>query len=174
MTDLHQDPVSEDFSTSPLTDGLSLVAWIFLLVALGAGVGILFGADAWYDGLLKPTFNPPTSVFGPVWTVLYALMAVALWLVWRGRQDDSAMMRRTALRLFWVQFALNLLWSPLFFGLHSPGLAFADICLLWMAVLATALAFGRVRPLAGYLLVPYVLWVSFALVLNGTIWLMNL
>jgi len=173
MADLHQDPVSEDFSTSPLTDGLSLVAWIFLLVALGAGVGILFGADAWYDGLLKPTFNPPTSVFGPVWTVLYALMAVALWLVWRGRQDDSAMMRRTALRLFWVQFALNLLWSPLFFGLHSPGLAFADICLLWMAVLATALAFGRVRPLAGYLLVPYVLWVSFALVLNGTIWLMN-
>ncbi len=173
MTDLHQDPVSEDFSTSPLADGLSLVAWIFLLVALGAGVGILFGADAWYDGLLKPTFNPPTSVFGPVWTVLYALMAVALWLVWRGRQDDSAM-RRTALRLFWVQFALNLLWSPLFFGLHSPGLAFADICLLWMAVLATALAFGRVRPLAGYLLVPYVLWVSFALVLNGTIWLMNL
>lgn len=173
MTDLHQDPVSEDFSTSPLADGLSLVAWIFLLVALGAGVGILFGADAWYDGLLKPTFNPPTSVFGPVWTVLYALMAVAVWLVWRGRHGDAAM-RRTALRLFWVQFALNLVWSPLFFGLHSPGLAFVDICLLWMAVLATALAFGRVRPLAGYLLVPYVLWVSFALVLNGTIWLMNL
>lgn len=173
MTDLHHDPVSEDFSTSPLADGLSLVAWIFLLVALGAGVGILFGADAWYDGLLKPTFNPPASVFGPVWTALYALMAVALWLVWRGRHDDSAM-RRTALRLFWVQFVLNMAWSPLFFGLHNPGLAFVDICLLWMAVLATALAFGKVRPLAGYLLVPYVLWVSFALVLNGTIWLMNL
>ena len=82
-------------------------------------------------------------------------------------------MRRTAIRLFWVQFALNLLWSPLFFGLHSPGAAFIDICLLWMAVVATALAFGRLRPLAGYLLLPYVLWVSFALVLNGTIWLMN-
>lgn len=172
MTDLQQDPVSGDFSTTPLADGLTLIAWILLLVALGAGVGILFGADAWYDALLKPTFNPPASVFGPVWTALYALMAIALWLVWRGRDDVG--MRRTALRLFWVQFALNLLWSPLFFGLHSPGLAFVDICLLWMAVLATALAFGKVRSLAGYLMVPYVLWVSFALVLNGTIWLMNL
>lgn len=172
MTDLHQDPVSEDFSTTPLADGLTLVAWILLLVALGAGVGILFGADEWYDALLKPTFNPPASVFGPVWTALYAVMAAAFWLVWRSRDDVA--MRRTALRLFWVQFALNLLWSPLFFGLHSPGMAFVDICLLWTAVLATALAFGKVRPLAGYLMVPYVLWVSFALVLNGTIWLMNL
>lgn len=172
MTDLHQDPVSGDFSTTPLADGLTLVAWILLLVALGAGVGILFGADEWYDALLKPTFNPPAAVFGPVWTALYAVMAAALWLVWRSRDDVA--MRRTALRLFWVQFALNLLWSPLFFGLHSPGMAFVDICLLWTAVLATALAFGKVRPLAGYLMVPYVLWVSFALVLNGTIWLMNL
>ena len=172
MTDLHQDPVSGAFSTTPLADGLTLVAWILLLVALGAGVGILFGADEWYDALLKPTFNPPASVFGPVWTALYAVMAAALWLVWRSRDDVA--MRRTALRLFWVQFALNLLWSPLFFGLHSPGMAFVDICLLWTAVLATALAFGKVRPLAGYLMVPYVLWVSFALVLNGTIWLMNL
>ena len=173
MTDLHQDPVSGDFSTTPLADGLTLVAWILLLVALGAGVGILFGADEWYDALLTPTFNPPASVFGPAWTALYALMAIALWLVWRVRDDDIAM-RRTALRVFWVQFALNLLWSPLFFGLHSPGMAFVDICLLWTAVLATALAFGKVRPLAGYLMLPYVLWVSFALVLNGTIWLMNL
>jgi len=172
MTESHQDPITEDFATTPLGDGLSLVAWIFLLVALGAGTGILFGADDWYDGLLKPTFNPPASVFGPVWTLLYAVMAIALWLVWRDREDDSKI-RRTALRLFWVQFALNLLWSPLFFGLHSPGAAFVDICLLWMAVLAAALAFGKVRPLAGYMLLPYVLWVSFALVLNGTIWLMN-
>lgn len=173
MTDLHQDPISEDFSATPLADGLTLVAWIFLLVALGAGAGILFGADEWYDTLLKPTFNPPASVFGPVWTVLYALMAIALWLVWRDRDDDSKI-RRTAIRLFAVQFVLNLLWSPLFFGLHSPGAAFVDICLLWLAALASALAFGKVRPLAGYMLLPYVLWVSFALVLNGTIWLMNL
>ena len=172
MTDLHHEPASGDFSATPLADGLSLVAWILLLVALGAGVGIFFGADAWYDGLLKPTFNPPAWVFGPVWTGLYALMAVALWLVRRTRDGGSAM-RRTAIRLFWLQFALNLLWSPLFFGLHSPGAAFVDICLLWTAVVATALAFGRLRPIAGYLLLPYVLWVSFALVLNGTIWLMN-
>lgn len=172
MTDPHQEPVSEDFAATPLGDGLSLVGWIFLLVALGAGAGVLFGPSDWYDGLLKPTFNPPAAIFGPVWTALYAMMAIALWLVRRDREDDTAM-RRRAIRLFWIQFALNLLWSPLFFGLRSPGAAFVDICLLWLALLATALAFGKVRPLAGYLLVPYVLWVSFALVLNGTIWLMN-
>lgn len=173
MTD-SRDTLSEDFAATPLGDGLSLVAWISLLVALGAGAGVLFTPDEWYDALLKPTFNPPSAVFGPVWTVLYALMAVALWLVRRHRDADDRALRLRAMQLFAAQLVLNLAWTPLFFGLHSPALAFLDICLLWLALLATTLAFGRVRPVAGYLLLPYMLWVSFALVLNGTIWLMNL
>lgn len=172
MKDRNSEPESQDFAATPLGDALTLMAWIFLLVGLGAGSGVLFAPDAWYAGLLKPTFNPPSWIFGPVWTVLYALMAVALWWMRRDREADVAQ-RRRASRLFAVQFALNLIWTPLFFGLRSPGLAFVDICLLWVALLATMLAFGRVRPLAGYLLLPYLLWVSFALVLNGTIWLMN-
>lgn len=172
MTDSRDTP-SEDFAATPLGDGLSLVAWIFLLVAFGAGAGVLFAPDDWYDALLKPTFNPPSSVFGPVWTTLYVLMAVALWLVRRHRDPQDRALRLRATQLFVVQFVLNLVWTPLFFGLHSAGLAFLDICLLWLALLSTTLAFGRVRPLAGYLLLPYMLWVSFALVLNGTIWLMN-
>ncbi len=158
---------------APPRDGwLALVGWILLLVGLGATVGGLFGPDAWYAALLKPTWNPPSWLFGPVWTLLYALMAVALWLVRREPESERGL-RRRALILFAIQFGLNMAWTPLFFALHSPGLAFVDICLLWIALLATGLAFGRVRPLAGYLLLPYLLWVSFALVLNGTIWLMN-
>ncbi len=159
--------------TAPSRDGgLALVGWILLLVGSGATLGGLFGPDAWYAALLKPTWNPPSWIFGPVWTLLYATMAVALWLVRREPESEDGP-RKRALVLFAIQLALNLLWTPLFFGLHSPGQAFAEICLLWVALLWTVLAFGRVRPLAGYLLLPYMLWVSFALVLNGTIWLMN-
>jgi tryptophan-rich sensory protein len=104
--------------------------------------------------------------------MLYASMAEALWLV-RRESDVDATTRQRALAMFVIQFLLNLAWTPLFFGLRSPGLAFAEICLLWIALLSTMLMFGRVRALAGYLLLPYLLWVSFALVLNGTIWLMN-
>jgi len=159
-------------NATPHRDGwFALAGWIFLLVGCGATMGGLFAPDAWFAALLKPTWNPPSWLFGPVWTVLYISMAVALWLV--RREPESEGMRKRALVLFVIQFALNLLWTPLFFGLHSPGLAFVEICLLWIALLSTMLAFGRVRPLAGYLLLPYLLWVSFALVLNGTIWLMN-
>jgi tryptophan-rich sensory protein len=172
MKDSRIDPAVGDFFTTPLGDGLALLAWILLLTGLGVGSGVLFAADAWYAALSKPTFNPPGWLFGPVWAALYVGMAVALWLVRRTHDADDAL-RKHATMLFVVQFALNLLWTPLFFGLHSPGLAFADICLLWIALLATTLAFGRVRPLAGYLLLPHLLWVSFALVLNGTIWRMN-
>lgn len=158
---------------TPARDGpLALVGWILLLVGLGAGTGVLFGPEAWYAALLKPTWNPPSWLFGPVWTLLYILMAVSLWLVRREPNVDEPM-RQRALALFAIQFLLNLAWTPLFFGLHSPGLAFVGICLLWIALLAAMLAFGRVRALSGYLLLPYLLWVSFALVLNGTIWLMN-
>lgn len=157
---------------APREGWLALVCWILLLVGLGAAVGALFGPDGWYAGLLKPTWNPPSWLFGPVWTLLYTLMAVALWLVRRQPGIEEAV-RQRAVALFAIQFMLNLAWTPLFFGLHSPGFAFVEICLLWIALLSTMLTFGRVRALAGYLLLPYLLWVSFALVLNGTIWLMN-
>lgn len=160
-------------SSAPPRDGWpALVGWILLLVGLGATMGGLFSPDAWFATQLKPTWNPPSWLFAPVWTLLYATMAVALWLVRREPESEDRL-RKRALVLFAIQFALNLLWTPLFFGLHSPGLAFAEICLLWIVLLSTMLAFGRIRPLAGYLLLPYLLWVSFALVLNGTIWLMN-
>lgn len=143
-----------------------------LILGLGSAMGLMFPPDDWFAGLLKPTWNPPSWLFGPVWTTLYLLMAVALWLVLRDtHRDPEARMR--PLGLFLVQFVLNLAWTPLFFGMHSPMLAFVDICALWVTALATALAFGKVRALAGYLLVPYLLWISFALILNGTIWLMN-
>jgi benzodiazapine receptor len=168
-----REATSRDFAETRLGQSLSLIAWILLLVGLGASGRVAFAPDAWYDALLKPTFNPPSWIFGPVWTLLYVLMAVALWSMRREQEAEPAL-RRRATRLFVLQFVLNLAWTPLFFGLRSPALAFLDVCLLWIALLATVLAFGRVRPLAGYLLVPYLLWVSFALVLNGTLWLMNL
>lgn len=165
-------PEPAEPAAQPRDGWLALVGWILLLVGLGATSGGLFGPDAWYAALLKPTWNPPSWVFGPVWTLLYAMMAVALWVVRREPESEDGLRRRAQI-LFAIQFALNMAWTPLFFELHSPGLAFAEICLLWGALLSTVLAFGRVRPLAGYLLLPYLLWVSFALVLNGTIWLMN-
>ncbi len=156
----------------PRDSWLALIGWVVLMVGLGATSGVLFGPDAWYTTLLKPTWNPPSWLFGPVWTALYVSMAVALWLV-RHEPDVDEPTRRRAQALFAVQFLLNLAWTPLFFALHTPGFAFLDICLLWVVLLSTMLAFGRVHALAGYLLLPYLLWVSFALVLNGTIWLMN-
>jgi translocator protein len=172
MKDSSTDPASRDFATTRLGDGLALVGWILLLVGVGAIGGALFAPDEWFAALRKPAFNPPGWVFGPVWAVLYASMAVALWLMRRAR-DIAPALRTRATTLFAVQFALNLLWSPLFFGLRSPGLATLDICLLWIVLFMTLRTFGRVRPLAGWLLLPYLLWVSFALVLNGTIWWIN-
>ncbi len=150
----------------------SLIGLILLIVGGGSAMGALFAPDAWFGELLKPTWNPPAWLFGPVWSTLYAMMAVALWLILRDRSAPTTL-RARARWLFLAQYALNLAWTPLFFGLNSAGGAFLEICILWIAVLATALTFGRIRPLAGYLFAPYALWVSFALVLNGTIWLMN-
>jgi translocator protein len=168
----HRPPLvlPEAATARPREGWFAVIGWILLVV--GAASGVLFGPDVWYATLLKPTWNPPSWLFGPVWTALYISMAVALWLVRREPGVDEPT-RRRAQALFAIQFLLNLAWTPLFFALHSPGFAFLDICLLWAVLLSTMLTFGRVRALAGYLLLPYLLWVSFALVLNGTIWLMN-
>ena len=124
----------------------------------------------WYASLSKPDWNPPAWLFGPVWTALYATMAVAAWLVWRQGGWRS---NRMALGLFALQLLLNVLWSPLFFTLQRPGWALVDCVLLAAAVAATMVAFWKVSPLAGGLMVPYFAWVCFAAFLNFTIWRMN-
>ena len=148
---------------------LSLVGW--LAVCFGAAaIGGLFMPGEWYAQLRKPSWNPPSWIFGPVWTALYIMMSVAAWLVWK---RGGFKVQRVALSLFLLQLLFNALWSPLFFGLHNPGLAFVDIVLLWLALLATLLAFARTSVLAGSLLMPYLAWVTFASALNWTLWRLN-
>ena len=129
------------------------------------------GVSIWYPTLVKPSFNPPAWVFGPVWTVLYIMMGVAAFLVWR--QGVGADGVRVALAVFVVQLALNGLWSILFFGIQSPGWALVEIVVLWCAVGATIWLFWRVAPAAGALLLPYWAWVSFATILNASLWWLN-
>jgi benzodiazapine receptor len=151
------------------SQALALVGWLGLCFAASASAVFVSTGD-WYASLSKPSWNPPSWVFGPAWTLLYILMAVAAWLVWR---EGGWRAQGRALRLFLLQWFLNALWTPLFFGLHRPGLAFAEIALLWLAIAATLWSFWRVRKLAGVLLVPYLAWVSFAAALNFTIWRLN-
>jgi len=148
---------------------LVLVGWLALTFA-AAATGVFVSSGGWYASLAKPAWNPPSWLFGPVWTLLYAMMAVAAWLVWR---EGGWKAQRRTLSLYLMQWALNALWTPLFFGLQRPGLAFAEIITLDAAVLGTFMAFWRVRRAAGLLLVPYTFWVAFATVLNITIWRLN-
>jgi len=138
-----------------------------------AGIGGIFTAPSvrtWYQEIAKPPWTPPEWVFGPVWTVLYALMGISLWLVWRSGGWSNA---RVAIALFGAQLLLNAAWSMIFFGARSPGLAFAEILLLLCAILATMVAFWPHSRLACVLLAPYAAWSSFAAYLNLTIWRMN-
>lgn len=151
------------------------VALVFLL-ALCFGAAALGGAatypqiEGWYAGLAKPAWTPPGWIFGPVWTALYAAMAVAAWLVWRQKGLAGA---RWPMALFAVQLGLNAAWSWLFFGLQSPGLGLVDIVLLWIGIAATMAAFWRRSAAAGLLLAPYLAWVTFAAALNHAIWRLN-
>jgi tryptophan-rich sensory protein len=125
----------------------------------------------WYKTVAKPSFSPPNAVFGPVWITLYLMMSISLFLVWR--QWGAAKGVRPALIIFFVQLALNTLWSVLFFGLHQPGWAFLEIVVLWLFILLTMIVFWRLSRAAGLLLLPYLLWVSFASALNFAIWRLN-
>ena len=158
--------------TAKWQDGVTLAAFAFACLGAGALAGIATGAQpgAWYGALVKPRFNPPGWVFGPVWTVLYVTMGVAAWLVWMRRDVPGA---GPALVLFAVQLVLNVTWPVLFFAWQRPGLAFVEIIVLWAAIAATLWAFFHVRPAAGWLMVPYMGWVTFAAVLNGALWRMN-
>lgn len=146
-----------------------LVALCLAVAALGAGLTRASLGD-WYPTLRKPSWNPPGWLFGPVWTLLYLAMALAAWLVWRRLGIAGA---ATALALFALQLALNLAWSAIFFAWRRPGWAAIEIVLLWVAILATLVEFARTSRGAALLLVPYLLWVGFAAVLNATIWQMN-
>jgi tryptophan-rich sensory protein len=148
---------------------LGLLGWLGVTFA-AAWAGSRFMPGAWYAALAKPAWNPPNAIFAPVWSVLYGLMAVAAWLVWRRAGFSGA---GAALGLFAVQLILNALWSYLFFGRHQPGLAFGDIVVLWVAILSVVLLFWRVDRVAGALLLPYLAWVGFAAYLNFTLWRLN-
>lgn len=141
-----------------------------ILTFSAAYVGTRFPPDDWYEALSKPAWNPPNWLFGPVWTILYLLMAVAAWLVWR---ESGFAGVAIPLGLFLLQLGLNAAWSWIFFGRGELGLALAEILVLWVAILGTIIAFWRVRPISGMLLVPYLLWVTFASVLNATLWQLN-
>jgi len=145
-----------------------LVLTGFILVTFCAPLAGMFSPPGdWYASLAKPAWNPPGWIFGPVWTTLYLMMAVAAWLVWR--RDGW---RRT-MGLYAVQLVLNAAWTPTFFGAQQIGWALVVILALWLAILATLLAFLRVRKAAGWLLAPYLAWVTFAAFLNFTLWRMN-
>ncbi len=149
-----------------------LAGWVLLALAVGAVAGWLTSASVktWYPSLVKPTWTPPPWLFAPVWTVLYVAMGVAAWLVWIRGGFRAA---KVALSLYLVQLALNAAWSGIFFGLRAPGLAFAEIAVLWLAIALTVSAFSRVSRPAAWLLLPYHAWVSFAAALDFRIWQLN-
>jgi tryptophan-rich sensory protein len=149
---------------------LVLAGFIVLCLATGfiGGFATQNSIDTWYAALAKPSWNPPNWIFAPVWTLLYIMMGVAAWLVWKtGDRIGPAMV------LFGLQLVFNLLWSLIFFGLRSPGLALIEVVFLWGSVLLTMLAFFGRQTAAGWLFVPYLAWVSFAAILNAAIWWLN-
>jgi tryptophan-rich sensory protein len=144
-----------------------LLLFLMLVVGGGLGIGYFTLPGEWYAGLAKPAFNPPGWLFGPVWTVLYVLIAVAGWRVWRKDVGGPPM------RLWWAQLILNFLWSPTFFAAHRIGLAFVVVLLLLAAILAFMVMSWRQDRVAAWLFAPYAAWVAFAAVLNGAIWALN-
>ena len=150
-----------------------LIFWIglcYLVAWTGAQVSPGIASSEWYEALNKPDWNPPGWVFGPVWTILYTMMGIAAWLVWKQYGFSGAM---PAFVAFLIQLGLNGLWSQIFFNLQEPGWAFAEIIVLLAAIVCTTYLFYQKSSAAGWLMVPYILWVAFASVLNGAIWVMN-
>lgn len=141
-----------------------------VLLGLLTGLATTDSIDSWYATLNKPTFNPPNYLFGPVWTILYALMGVGLYIIY---QAEPSSIRTRSLRIFAGQLALNLSWSFIFFNAQSPFAALIVIVILWLAILMMIIFFFKISPAAAYLQIPYILWVSFATVLNAAIWSLN-
>lgn len=129
--------------------------------------------ESWYPTIQKPSFNPPNWLFAPVWTTLYIMMAIAGGLVWHEIDSSRREEVKKSLKFFAIQLVLNALWSYLFFGLKNPLLALIEIVLLWLMIYETYIKFGKINKISGYLFVPYLLWVGFAMVLNASIWWLN-
>ncbi|WP_438971601.1 TspO/MBR family protein [Methylophaga sp.] len=148
-----------------------LIAWM-LVVFTASAVGAIASiqAKSFYGQLIQPDWAPPPAVFGPVWTTLFAMMGLAAWFVWR---SGGLRQHTTAFVLFISQLAINALWSWLFFAWHLGFFALIDVLILWLLIAATMIAFWRVRPLAGALFIPYLIWVSFAAGLNYVLWQLN-
>lgn len=151
---------------------LALIIAIIIPLAIG-GTAALFtvpNIQGWYQGLNKPSFNPPNWIFAPVWNTLYILMGIASYLVWRERKLKNL---TPALSLYFIQLVLNFFWSLIFFELHQPGYAFVEVLILWLFIFSTIISFSRINKAAAWLLVPYISWVSFASLLNYEIWRLN-
>jgi translocator protein len=170
MKPAHQPASSTQSTKSISRQILALIGWLVFCFSATA-TAALVSTHGWYAELNKPSWNPPAWVFGPTWTLLYTMMAIAAWLVWR---DGGWRVQARALGLFILQWLLNLLWTPLFFGMHRVGLALVDIILLWLVLTMTLRSFWRINKIASALLMPYLAWVSFAAALNFFIWRLNL
>jgi benzodiazapine receptor len=157
-------------STTQLITGAAVLLFVTFSAATVGSAFTETSRASWYEFLARPTWTPPRWTFGPVWSVLYTLMAIAAWLVWRAHGLRGA---RVELTMYAAQLGLNVLWSALFFGARSPGAAFVEILVLWVAIAATTVAFWRRVPAAGVLFLPYLGWVAFAAALNWQIWRMN-
>lgn len=142
-----------------------------LLVGSLSGFFTVTGVESWYQTIEKPSWNPPNWIFGPVWTTLYIMIGIALFLVWK--EDTSEELKKIAFNLFAVQLILNFFWSFIFFTQQQPGWALVEIIAMWFFILMTIFAFAQVNKTAAWLLVPYISWVSFAIILNYTIWQLN-
>lgn len=153
------------------TAKLILAIAIPLAVGFTSGFFTITGVGSWYQTIQRPSWNPPNWIFGPVWTTLYVMMGIALYLIWKA--DTSSNLKNYAILLFALQLILNFFWSFIFFNQQQPGWAFAEILVLWVLILLTIFAFAKVNKSAAWLLVPYISWVSFASILNYAIWRMN-
>lgn len=153
---------------------LRIIVVVFTCLVVGylSGMVTRDSITTWYPTLVKPVFNPPNWVFAPVWTVLYIMMGVAAGMVWNRIDTDEENVKK-AFKFFLFQLALNALWSYLFFGLHNPLLALIEIVLLWLLIFETYIQFKKIDKVAGLLFIPYLAWVSFAMLLNASIWWLN-
>jgi translocator protein len=152
-----------------------LIVSIVITLAAG-GVGSYFTTPAiatWYASLHKPFFNPPNFVFAPVWTILYILMGISFYLIWEKNQDKNKKGKALAVEYYFAQLFVNIFWSVVFFGLHSPLAGLITIAILWFLIFKTIKAFQKINKTAAYLLYPYIAWVSFAAILNFAVWILN-
>jgi translocator protein len=156
-----------------MQNALKLIISIAIPVAVGglSGLFTINGVEGWYQTIAKPAWNPPNWIFGPVWTTLYMMMGISLYLVWKS--DASEILKKTAITLFAIQLVLNFCWSIIFFHQQQIGWALVEIIVMWIAIVLTIFAFGNVSKVAAWLLVPYIAWVSFATILNYTLWKLN-